>query len=168
MSSFMYNASSLVFARFLTNLSTILDKTIQYAEAKKIVPTVLASARLAPDMLPLSSQIQIATDMAKGCAARLAGVDVPVYTDEEVTLVELQARIAKTIHFIQGIPAAKINGSEQREVTLKVGGKEKTFPGESYLLNFVLPNFYFHITTAYAILRHNGLDVGKKDYLGNY
>jgi hypothetical protein len=166
MSLSMYDASIPVFIRLFGNLSTILDKASRYAETKKIDPAVLVNARLAPDMFPLSRQIQIASDVAKGCAARLAGKEVPAFADDETSIADLQARIAKTIQFFKSIPATEINNSEQREITLKMGGQNKILEGQTYLLNFVLPNFYFHITTAYAILRHNGLDVGKSDYLG--
>jgi len=135
--------------------------------ARKIEPEVFINARLAPDMFPLSRQIQIATDGAKGCAARLAGVEVPSYPDTEKTFPELQARIAKTIEFLKTFNAKMIDGSEERKVTLKLRGQETTFLGQPYLLNFVLPNLYFHITTAYAILRHNGVDIGKKDFIGS-
>lgn len=168
MSLDMYQASIPVFVRMLGNLSLILDKAVTFAEAKKIDQAVLVDARLAPDMYPLSRQIQIATDMAKGCAARLAGLDVPSYEDNEATFAELQARIAKTITFMQSISADQIIGSEGRTVTLKLRGKEINFQGQPYLLNFVLPHFYFHITTTYAILRHSGVEIGKMDYIGNY
>jgi uncharacterized protein len=168
MSLTMYQASSPVFIRMLGNLSSILDKAAVYAEAKKIDPAIFINARLAPDMYPLNRQIQIATDMAKGCAARLAGIEVPSYEDNESTFPDLQARIAKTVAFLQSVSAEQINGSEERMVTLTLRGKETGFLGQPYLLNFVLPNFYFHITVAYAILRHNGLEIGKMDYVGNY
>jgi hypothetical protein len=168
MSLSMYQASVPVFVRMLDNLSKILDLAVQYAEEKKIDPSVLINARLAPDMYPLTRQVQIATDMAKGCAARLAGLEVPVYEDNETTFPELQARIAKTLAFIQSVSAEQIDGSEERTVILKLRGKEVSFKGQPYLLHFVLPNFYFHITIAYAILRHNGLAIGKMDYIGNY
>jgi hypothetical protein len=168
MSLSMYQASVPVFVRMLDNLSKIFDQAVQYCEEKKIDPSVLVNARLAPDMYPLSRQVQIATDMAKGCAARLAGIKVPVYEDNETTLPELQARIAKTLAFIQSVSAEQIDGSEERTVTLKLRGKDVSFKGQPYLLHFVLPNFYFHITIAYAILRHNGLAIGKMDYIGNY
>jgi hypothetical protein len=168
MSLSMYQASVPVFVRMLDNLSKILDLAVQYAEEKKIDPSVLINARLAPDMYPLSRQVQIATDMAKGCAARLAGLEVPVYEDNETTFPELQARIAKTLAFIQSVSAEQIDGSEERTVILKLRGKEVSFKGQPYLLHFVLPNFYFHITIAYAILRHNGLAIGKMDYIGSY
>jgi hypothetical protein len=162
----MYQASIPVFLRMLGNLSNILEKAEAYAEAKKIEPSILINARLAPDMFPLSRQIQIATDGVKGCAARLAGVEVPSYPDTESTFPELQARIEKTAAFLQTFKAAQIDGSEERPITLKLGGKDRSFMGQPYLLNFVLPNLYFHITVAYAVLRHNGLDIGKMDYLG--
>jgi hypothetical protein len=146
----------------------ILEKAEQYAEEKKIDPSVLINARLAPDMYPLSRQVQIATDMAKGCAARLAGLEVPVYEDNETTFQELRARIAKTVAFIQSVDAERIDGSEERNITLKLRSREVSFAGQPYLLHFVLPNFYFHVTTAYAILRHNGLAIGKMDFIGSY
>ena len=162
----MYQASVPVFVRMLDNLSRILELAVQYADEKKVDPSVLINARLAPDMYPLSRQVQIATDMAKGCAARLAGLEVPVYEDNEATFPELLARIAKTVAFVQSVGAAKIDGSEEKTVTLKLRNQEVSFLGMPYLVNFVLPNFYFHITTAYAILRHNGLAIGKKDFIG--
>lgn len=166
MSLSLYQASVPVFVRMFGNLSAILDKAAAYAEARKIDPAVLLNARLAPDMHPLTRQIQIASDAAKGCAARLAGVEVPSFADSESSFAELQARITKTLAFIDGLTPAQIDSGEGREVVLKVPGAELKFKGEDYLLHFVLPNFYFHITTAYAILRHNGLDIGKMDYLG--
>jgi uncharacterized protein len=164
----MYEASIPVFTRVLGNLSAILDKAAAHAEAKKIDQAVFINSRLAPDMFPLSRQVQIATDMVKGCAARLAGLDVPSYEDNETTFADLQARIAKTIVFLKSVSAEQINGSEDRTITLKVRGKEVSFFGQFYLLNFVLPNFYFHITATYAILRHNGVEIGKMDFLGDY
>ncbi|KYF57442.1 hypothetical protein BE04_04415 [Sorangium cellulosum] len=162
----MYQASVPVLVRGLDNLSAILKKAEAYAEAKKIEPRVLLDARLAPDMLPLTRQIQIASDSAKGCGARLAAVDVPKYEDNEASFDDLQARIAKTIAFLNTLKAEQIDGSEDREVTIPTRDKPMTFKGLPYLLGFVLPNFFFHVTTAYAILRHNGLDIGKMDYLG--
>ncbi len=164
----MYQASTPVFIRMLDNLSSILDKAAAYAEAKKIDQTVLINARLAPDMYPLSRQIQIATDMVKGCAARLAGLEVPSYEDNETTFAELQARIAKTIAFLESVSAGQIDGSEGKMITVRTPSRELSFLGQPYLLHFVLPNFYFHITTAYAILRHNGLNIGKMDFVGSY
>ncbi len=166
MSLSMYQASVPVLIRMLDNLSHILDKAVKHAEAKNIDPSVFVNARLAPDMYPLSKQVQIATDMAKGCAARLSGLEVPSYEDNEATFADLQARIAKTSAFIQSVSAGQIDGSEDRTVTLKLRGKEISFAGQPYLLHFVLPNFYFHITTAYNILRHNGVELGKMDFLG--
>jgi len=164
----MYQASIPVFVRMLDNLSGILDKAAAHAEAKKIDPAIFINARLAPDMFPLSRQVQIATDMVKGCAARLAGIEVPSYEDNETTFSELQARIAKTKAFIESVSASQVDGSEERKITLKFGSKELSFLGQAYLLDFVLPNFHFHLTTTYAILRHNGVEIGKKDYTGDY
>jgi hypothetical protein len=151
--------------RMLENLTVILEKGEAFAEAKKIDPSVLLGARLAPDMFPLSRQVQIATDGAKGLVARLAGVEVPSYPDTETTFAELKARIARTIAFIQTVPAASIDGSEDKTITLKLR-QEVSFPGRFYLLDFVIPNLHFHVTTAYLILRHNGVELGKIDYLG--
>jgi len=166
MSISMYQSSIPVFVRQLNNLSAVLKKAEEHAAAKKIEPEVFINARLAPDMFPLSRQIQIASDGVKGCAARLAGVEVPSYPDTEKTFAELQARIAKTIEFVKSFSAQQIDGSEERKVTLKLRGQETVFAGQPYLLNFVLPNMYFHIAMAYAIIRHNGVDVGKMDFLG--
>ncbi len=166
MSLSMYEASIPVLARMLGNLSNILGKAEANAQARSIDPKVFVESRLAPDMYPLARQVQIASDMAKGCAARLAGVEVPSWADTEASFEELQARITKTLDFIRGIDAAQLEGSETRTVVLKMRSGEISFSGRDYLLNFALPNFYFHITTAYAILRHNGVDVGKLDYLG--
>ncbi|UGA36242.1 DUF1993 domain-containing protein [Chromobacterium haemolyticum] len=166
MSVSMYQASVPVLIRGLNNLSAILDKAAADAAARNIAPDVLLNARLAPDMFALTRQVQIASDSAKGCAARLAGVEVPSYADDEASFADLQQRIAKTVAFLQGFNAAQIDGSEAREVVLKVRGDEIRFSGQNYLLGFVLPNFYFHLTAAYAILRHNGVALGKMDYLG--
>lgn len=166
MSLSMYQASIPVFVHMFGNLAAILDKAALYADAKKIDPAVLLNARLAPDMHPLTRQVQIASDAAKGCAARLAGVEIPGFADTESSFAELQARIQKTLDFIQGFSPAQIDGSEEREVVMRFPGAELKFSGQDYLLHFVLPNFYFHLTTAYAILRHNGLEIGKMDYLG--
>lgn len=167
MSLSMYQASIPVFVRMLRNLSAILDKAVSYAEAKKIDPAIFINARLAPDMFALNRQIQIATDSVKGCAARLAGIEVPSYVDNETTFAELQARIAKTIVFLESVNATQIDGSEDHNISLKIGGQEMNFSGQQYLLYFVLPNFFFHINMAYAILRHNGIEIGKRDYLGS-
>jgi hypothetical protein len=163
----MYQASVPVFVRMLGNLSTILDKAAKHAEAKKIDPSVFVNARLSPDMFALARQVQIATDSAKGCAARLAGVEVPSYADTEATFPELRARIAKTVDFIKSIKPAQIDGSEDRTVTIKMRGNDTSFKGQPYLLNYAMPNLYFHVTTAYDILRHNGVEVGKTDFLGS-
>jgi len=168
MSLSMYQASIPVFIRLLGNLSAILDKAAAYAQEKKIEPSVLINARLAPDMFPLARQVQIATDGAKGCAARLAGIEIPSYADTESSFPELQERIAKTVAFLQSVSAAQVEGSEVRTISLKLRGEEVQFQGQPYLLYFVLPNFFFHITTAYNILRHNGLQIGKPDYLGGF
>jgi hypothetical protein len=162
----MYQASIPVFVRMLGNLSNILAKAGTFADEKKIEPAVLVNARLAPDMYPLSRQIQIATDAVKGCAARLAGVEIPSFPDTESTLPELEERVAKTVKFLKSITASQVDGTEDKTITLKIGGNELSFKGQFYLLNFVLPNLYFHITTTYAILRHNGVALGKMDYIG--
>jgi hypothetical protein len=161
----MYQASIPVFIHGLENLSAILSKAEAYATVKKIDPSVFINARLAPDMFPLARQIQIASDGVKGCGARLSGIEVPSFPDTETTFAELQARIAKTVAFLQTLNAKQIDGSEDRAIQLKVGPRELSFKGQQYLTHFVIPNFYFHITAAYAILRHNGVDIGKQDYL---
>ena len=162
----MYQASAPRFANTLKNLSAILDKAQAHCEAKKIEPAVLGGMRLIADMFPLSRQVQISCDTAKGAIARLAGVDIPKHEDTEQTLVELKQRIAKTIDFILSVPPAKVDDSEERQVTLRLGGKDVTYTGMQYLLGFAYPNFYFHVTTAYNILRHNGVEIGKTDFIG--
>jgi hypothetical protein len=162
----MYQASVPAFVKMLNNLSTILDKAEAYAAARKIDPDVLLNWRLAPDMFPLTRQIQIAADFAKGTTARLAGAEVPKYVDEEKSFAELKARIAKTIKFVERLPAKDFDGAEHRDITLTVGGQELHFKGEPYLVHFALPNFYFHATTTYDILRSVGLDIGKRDFIG--
>ncbi|WP_437675902.1 DUF1993 domain-containing protein [Sorangium sp. So ce131] len=163
----MYQSSIPVLVRMLGNLSAILTKAEAYAQAKKIEPRVLIEGRLSPDMFPLARQVQIATDMAKGCGARLAGVDLPKYEDNEATFDELQARLAKTIAFLNSLRPEQIDGSEDRDITIPMGNNPPLqLKGLNYLLYWVQPNFYFHVTTAYAILRHNGLEIGKMDYLG--
>jgi hypothetical protein len=163
----MYQVSIPRFVHMLGNLATILDKAQAYAEAKKIDAKVLPASRLFPDMLPLTSQVRIACDTAKRAAAMLAGVDNPVYEDNETTIPELKARVEKTIAFLNTIRPAQIDGTEGKEIVVKVGGQDTPFKGMQFLLARAIPNFYFHVTTAYDILRHNGLDVGKKDFLGN-
>jgi uncharacterized protein len=162
----MYNASAPRLANALKNLSAILDKAVAYAEARKIDPTVLLQARLYPDMLPLLRQVQIASDNAKGCVARLAGLEVPRYEDSEKSFDELKARIAKTLDFVASVRPEQIDGTEDRDITLKLGPREVQFKGLQYLCGFVLPNFYFHVTTAYDILRHNGVELSKSDFIG--
>jgi hypothetical protein len=166
MSISMYQASVPVLVRGLTSLQAILAKAEAHAAEKQIDPSVFIGARLFPDMLPLVRQVYITTDTAKGCAARLAGVEPPKYDDVEVTFEDLQARIQKTIDYLKEFNAAQIDGSEERSITLKMRSGPIEFTGVSYLLQFVLPNFYFHITTSYDILRHNGVEIGKLDYLG--
>jgi len=163
----MYQASAPRFVNMLNNLSAVLDKAAAHAEAKKIDPAVLTGDRLYPNMLPLTSQVRIACDNAKGAVARLAGVEIPKHEDTEQTFAELKARIAKTIAFVQSIQPAQIDGSEEREIVLKLGGTEVKFKGMQYLLGFALPNFYFHVVTAYDILRHDGVELAKRDYIGN-
>ena len=163
----MYQASVPRLANMLRNLSTILDKAQAHAEARKIDPLVLTSARLYPDMLPLKRQVHIACDTAKYSVARLAGVEAPKHEDVEETFVDLKARIAKTLDFIQTFKPAQIDGSEEKAIHLKLGQREVDFKGMQYLLGHALPNFYFHVVTAYDILRHNGVELGKRDYLAN-
>ena len=167
MSLTMYDASAPRFAAMLKNLSAILDKAQAHAEARKLDPAVLGGLRLIADMFPLSRQVQIACDTAKGAVARLAGAEIPKHEDTEQTIAELKARIAKTLDFIGSIPAAKIDGGDEREVVMKMRGQDMKFQGAQYLLNHALPNFYFHVTTAYNILRANGVDIGKRDYIGS-
>jgi uncharacterized protein len=162
----MYQASIPAFIQTLTGLSNVLDKADKFCAAKKIDPAVLVNARLAPDMFALARQVQIACDFAKGAGARLAGVDVPAYEDSEKTIAELKARITKTIDFIKGLKPAQIDGSEERDIILKIAGNPVTFKGQFYLVNFAIPNFYFHLTSAYAILRHNGVELSKGGFLG--
>jgi len=162
----MYTASIPILIRMLTNLDGILDKAVAYAEERKIEPAVLINSRLYPDMLPLASQIRIVSDTAKGCAARLAGITPPRYEDNEVSFPELKERIKKTVEYLRTFKPEQIDGSEDRIITLPLRDTELTLPGLKYLQGFVYGNFYFHVTTAYAILRHNGVEIGKKDFLG--
>lgn len=166
MSLSMYDASIPVFIRYLTNLATILDKGAAHAQAQGMDPQDLIQTRLVADMDPLPAQIQRASDAAKGCGARLAGLEVPSYADNEASFPELQERIARTIGFLKTIRPEQLEGSESRVVELKVGNGPVTFDGKTYLLGFALPNFFFHVTTAYDILRHKGVQIGKMDYLG--
>jgi uncharacterized protein len=162
----MYQASAPRFANTLRNLSTILDKAEAHCAAKKIEPAALTSARLFPDMFSFTRQVQIACDTAKGAVARLAGAEIPKHEDTEQTFGELKARIAKTLDFIESVGAAKIDGSEEKEIVLQMRSGERRFKGMQYLLGSAYPNFYFHVTTAYNILRHNGVELGKADFLG--
>ncbi len=163
----MYQASAPRFVNLLNNLSGILDKAQAHAEARKLDPVVLTSSRLFPDMFPLGRQVQIACDTAKGAVARLAGAEVPKHEDTEQTFAELKARIAKTVAFIETFKPAQIDGSEGKDLTIKLGPREVQWKGMQYLLGFALPNFYFHATTAYDILRHNGVELAKRDFIGN-
>ncbi|MDP1733677.1 MAG: DUF1993 domain-containing protein [Sulfuritalea sp.] len=162
----MYQASAPRLANMLRNLDAILAKAQAHATAKKIDPAVLLSARLFPDMLPMVKQVQIATDHAKGCVARLAGVEVPKFEDTEQSFEELRARIARIIAFVESFSATQIDGSEERDIALRAGGQDMSFKGLPYLLGYAMPNFYFHLVTAYNILRHNGVEIGKRDYIG--
>ncbi len=163
----MYQSCVPVFINNLNNLSEILKKAANYAEAKKIEPSVLINSRLYPDMLPLVRQVQIASDAAKASVARLAEIEVPSFEDNETSFDELQERIAKTIKFLQTIKPEQIDGKEELKISYFQHGRDRNFIGLPYLLNWALPNLFFHITTAYAILRHNGVEIGKKDFLGN-
>ena len=162
----MYDAAFPPVIRMLEILSAILDKAAAHCEKRKIDPSVLTHYRLAPDMYALPRQVQIVTDQAKGMAARLSEMEVPSYADTESTFEELKARLAKTVDFVKSVPKTQIEGSEDRDIVLKIGGREMTFKGREYVFGFVLPNFYFHATTAYDILRHAGVELGKRDFLG--
>ncbi len=166
MSVSLYDVSIPVFALSLSNLSAILDKAASHGEAKQVDPKVMPQARLIVDMLPLSAQVQIACDTAKGAAARLAGVEVPKHEDTEATLAELRARVAKTLDFIRTIRPEQLQGAETREIVLQFPQTTLKFNGINYLTNFALPNFFFHVTMVYALLRKNGVDLGKRDFLG--
>ena len=162
----MHKASAPVFLRMFANLDAFLDKAEADAKARNYKPEVLLSARLAPDMLPFLNQIQLASDTAKGAMARLSGQQPPSMPDTETTIAELRMRIAKTVDYIKSVPASAVDGSEEKPVILKTPTGEIPFTGLSYLTGFALPNFLFHVTTAYAILRHNGVQLGKLDDLG--
>jgi hypothetical protein len=163
----MYVVSIAPIIRSLSNLRAILEKAAAYAEAKKIAPSVLINASLYPDMFPLSRQVQIATDVAKGAASRLAGLEPPKFEDDESSFPELLQRVDKTLALLESLKPEQIDGSEDRTIALPMHDKTANFKGLPYLLDFVLPNVYFHVTTVYAILRHNGLEIGKKDFLGD-
>jgi uncharacterized protein len=162
----MYQATVPVITRSLANLAAILEKGAAHAEAKKIDPAVLVGSRLYPDMFPLAKQVQIASDISKGGAARLAQVEPPAFEDKEATFAELVGRLRKTIAFLETLKPQQIDGSEDRTVTWQTRTATKSMQGQPYLLNHVLPNVFFHVATAYDILRHNGVEIGKQDFLG--
>jgi len=165
----LYDASVPVFKQMLGGLDAVLGKAQASAVARKLEPAALIQARLYPDMFPLSKQVQIACDFARGVSARLAGADVPAYEDKEETLDELRALIARTLEFVASFDASRFDGSASREIVLRPGTpKEKRLSGTNYLLRYGLPQFFFHVTTAYALLRHNGVEIGKRDYMGVY
>ena len=166
MSITMHSASVPIFVRMLSNIDTWFDKAEAHAAAKKFDSAVYLSARLAPDMLVFSQQIQIACDTVKFCVARLAGVDSPKFEDKETTLAELRERIKATIAYVKSVPAAQIDGSEEKDIALPRRDGPIIMKGEAYLKHFALPNFFFHVSMAYALLRHNGVEIGKMDYLG--
>jgi uncharacterized protein len=162
----MYSASVPTFQHMLRNLSHILDKGAANAEARKFEPSVLMSARFAPDMLPLTRQVLIACDGAKNGVARISGVEAPKFEDNEASIPELKARIQKTLDFLASIKPENLDGTEDKDITFPIGkDATRTMKGQAYLMTWVMPNFFFHITTAYALLRHNGVDLGKRDYL---
>lgn len=162
----IYDATIPPLIRALSNLATILKKGEEYADAKKVEHQVLLNSRLFVDMYPLTRQVQIATDMSKGAGARLAAIEIPKYEDNETSFAELQARIAKTIAFLDAINLKQLEGAETRDITITIRKTDIKFSGQDYLLKWVLPNVYFHITTAYNILRHNGVELAKQDFLG--
>jgi hypothetical protein len=162
----MHSATAPIYKTMLGNLSKWLDKAQAHAQAKGFDPDTLLTARLAPDMLPLRNQIQIACDTARFGLSRLAGTDAPKFDDKEQTLAQLQERIAATLAYIESVPASAVDGSEGRSVSVPIRGRDPLqFTGEQYMRHFALPNFFFHVTTAYALLRHNGVELGKADYL---
>ena len=163
----MYKASVPVFLQFLNSLSAVLDKAAAHAEAKKIDPQVLLNCRLCPDMFPLVRQVRAATDHAISACGKLADADGPKFDNSEASIPDLQARIAKTVEFLKGLKASQIDGTEDKKITFTFpSGATREFTGQGLLLNFSLPNFYFHATTAYDILRHNGVELGKRDFMG--
>ena len=163
-----YDISVPVFVRGLGQLAHVLDKGLAHAQAAGIDPTELVNARLAPDMFTLAGQVQSASDASKLGTARIAGLTAPSFPDDETTYAELQARVAKTLAFLNGVERAQVDGAEAREVVMKVRGNELRFTAERYLLQFALPNFFFHVTTAYDVLRHSGVPLSKLDYLGRF
>ncbi|MBV9567201.1 MAG: DUF1993 domain-containing protein [Hyphomicrobiales bacterium] len=162
----MHEASAAVFKRMLGALSSLLEKAEAHGASRKIEPEALLGARLFPDMFTFTRQVQLTCDFAKLCCARLSGIEAPKHDDKEATFQELKARIAATLAFIESVQVDKINGTENKDITLKIAGKDTNMKGRDYLLFFALPNFYFHATTAYDLLRHNGVEVGKRDFLG--
>ena len=162
----MYQASVPRIVNMLTNLDHLLDKALVHIESKKWNEAALTQFRLYPDMLTMTRQVQIACDTAKGVVARLAGVDIPANEDNEVSFADLKQRIAKTMAFVNSFTAAQIDGTEDKDIVTKRGDVETRYVGMQFLLNHAMPNIYFHITTVYAILRHNGVEIGKRDYLG--
>lgn len=168
MSISMYTVSVPVLRQILTSLAAILAKAESHVDTKKLEPDALLQARLFPDMFPLLRQVQLATDFAKGIAARLGGVDVPRYDDVEQDFAGLQARLEKTLAFLDSVPREAIDAGAERDITIGTGANHRQFKGQAYLLHYALPNFYFHATTAYDILRHNGIDIGKRDFVGSY
>lgn len=162
----MYQASVPVFVQYLRSLQVLLDKAKVMCATKKIDETVITGSRLAPDMFPLSRQVQIACDFAKGASARIAGADVPSWEDNEKSIDDLKGRIQKTLDFIQGFKPSQIEGSEGRDIKLKIRGNDVSMKGQSYLCHFAMGHFFFHATTAYNILRHNGVEIGKGDFIG--
>ncbi len=166
MTSGLHAVSVPVFARMLRNLSSLLDKMVADLEARKVEPVVLLQSRLYPDMFPLVQQVQLACDFAKGASARLAGVAVPAFPDEEKTVDDLKVRIAKIVTFVEGLAATDVDAGAGRDITLKLRDRTLELKGVDYLNDMAMPNFYFHVTTAYAIMRHNGVAVGKKDFVG--
>ncbi|CAM5775594.1 hypothetical protein LMIY3S_05103 [Labrys miyagiensis] len=161
-----YQSSTQVFIHGLGNLSAILEKGSAYGEARKIDPTVMCGLRLTADMLPLSRQVSTACDSAKLAVSRLSGVEAPKHADDEKDFAELQSRIAKTLDFIRSVPEAAVEAAAGRKISLKIGGTQREFESDAYLTLFALPNFYFHVTTSYSILRANGVELSKRDYLG--
>lgn len=165
----LYSASIPVFQQMLTALSDVLIKAEAYAATRKIQPEALLQARLFPDMLPFTRQVQIAVDFAKGASARLAGIEVPKYDDTETSFAELQALLARALAFIGSIEPSQVDGNEEVEIVLRPGtDKERRLNAQAYLLSYALPQFFFHVTTAYDLLRHNGVEIGKRDYMGRF
>ena len=162
----MYGASAPAFLQTLSALNAILDKAAAHCAAKKIDPSVLLNMRLAPDMLSFARQIQLSCDFAKNAMARVGGADLPKFPDEEKTFDELKARLAKTIDAVKSVKREQMDGTEDKDITFPVGPEKMTLKGEQYIVNFALPNFYFHAATAYDILRHCGVELGKRDFLG--